>query len=133
MIKCSICGKEIDERFANNPSPLQRGKCCDKCNSELVLPLRLFLMGTNKKTALLIEPNGVISFHEVKGDKIELETLQEMVGGYIEVYPKQDNNFIYIVNEEGLIHNLKPNMVAYEILGISAVGSVVVLPKNLID
>ena len=87
----------------------------------------------NKDTALLIEPNGVISYHKVEGDKIKLEVLQEMVEGYIEIYPKQDHNFLFIVNEEGLIHNKRPNKLAYELLGISAVGNVVVCPKNLID
>lgn len=133
MIKCSICGKEIEGRFGNNPSPLKRGLCCDKCNTELVLPLRLYLAGANKNTALLVEPNGVISYHKVEGDKIKLEVLQEMVEGYIEIYPKQDYNFLFIVNEEGLIYNKRSNKLAYELFGISAVGNVVVLPKNLID
>ena len=133
MTYCSICGKEIEERFANNPSPLKRGLVCDKCNSEIVLPLRFYLAGTNKNTALLIEPNGVISYYLEKEKTIPLETMQEMVEGYIEIYPKQDNNFIYIVNEEGLIHNKKPNMLAYEIFGISVVGNLLVIPKNLIE
>ena len=90
-------------------------------------------MGTNKNTALLLEPNGVISYHVEKEKTMPLETMQEMVEGYIEVYPKQDANFLFIINEEGLIHNKKPNMLAYEIFGISVVGNLLVIPKNLIE
>lgn len=40
---CCFCGEEI-EGFGNNPQPLKNGgRCCDKCNAELVIPERLKL------------------------------------------------------------------------------------------
>lgn len=39
---CDICGKEFQER-GNNPEPITKGICCDKCNREYVLPVRLKL------------------------------------------------------------------------------------------
>lgn len=131
-MKCSICGKEI-KGYGNNPAPLRRKKCCDDCNRQIVIPLRIYLSGGNKSTALLIEPNFIVSYHDVKEDKSPLKTLQEMVDGYIEIYPKKDNNFLFIVDEEGLLKNKKLNLLASELFGIKVVGNLVVLPKNLLD
>jgi len=40
-----------------------------------------------------------------------LEKLQELVEGYIEVIPfNNDKTILMIVNEEGLLNNLKPNI-----------------------
>lgn len=41
--KCSICGKPFDG-FGNNPEPVKpyRDRCCDDCNTDVVLPLRIF-------------------------------------------------------------------------------------------
>lgn len=39
--KCVICKKHVKE-FGNNPAPVaSRGLCCDKCNVEVVLPIRM--------------------------------------------------------------------------------------------
>lgn len=37
---CVICGKPIIG-FGNNALPVAEGKCCDKCNQEVVIPARL--------------------------------------------------------------------------------------------
>ena len=38
---CCICGKEF-EGYGNNPYPLKNeGECCDKCNTNFVIPARL--------------------------------------------------------------------------------------------
>lgn len=37
---CVICGKTI-VGFGNNALPVAQGKCCDKCNQEVVIPARL--------------------------------------------------------------------------------------------
>ena len=42
--KCCICGKEF-VGWGNNPEPIKHssvGKCCDKCNQEVVIPARLY-------------------------------------------------------------------------------------------
>lgn len=40
--KCSICGKVISG-WGNNAEPVNDGYCCDKCNSEIVVPYRIYL------------------------------------------------------------------------------------------
>ncbi len=37
---CSICKKEYTG-FGNNALPAFKGQCCDKCNSEIVIPIRM--------------------------------------------------------------------------------------------
>lgn len=46
---CCICGKKA-EGFGNNPQPIKdKGRCCDACNAEVVIPARLGIMIKNKK------------------------------------------------------------------------------------
>ena len=50
-LKCIICKGEIDIHYddngkviwdqGNNAQPVADGKCCDKCNMDIVLPHRL--------------------------------------------------------------------------------------------
>jgi transcriptional regulator NrdR family protein len=50
-MKCSICEKEIEKikdsegeviwDHGNNAEPVNRGRCCNSCNSGVVLPARL--------------------------------------------------------------------------------------------
>jgi hypothetical protein len=130
MEKCSICGKRF-EGFGNNPSPFPGERCCDECDNKVVLPIRLFLAGTRNDQILVIHPSGVMTIVDEDADEVPLEELQSLVGGYIEVYPNRNERFVYIVNEEGLLMGLEPNGTAREILGIEAVGPVVVVPKEL--
>lgn len=38
---CCICGKEFTG-WGNNPWPVkEEGTCCDECNLEVILPIRL--------------------------------------------------------------------------------------------
>ena len=40
-MKCCICGSTI-KGYGNNPWPIKnKGKCCDKCNSQYVIMARL--------------------------------------------------------------------------------------------
>lgn len=47
VLKCCFCKKVIEDGFGNNPSPLRvRGRCCNECNMNIVVPYRiLMLMG----------------------------------------------------------------------------------------
>lgn len=38
---CSICGKKITDEFSNNAQPVNNGRCCNKCNREVVVPARI--------------------------------------------------------------------------------------------
>lgn len=40
---CCICGKEFTG-WGNSPYPIkQRGRCCDECNANMVVPARILL------------------------------------------------------------------------------------------
>jgi hypothetical protein len=67
----------------------------------------------------LIESDGKIS----ELNSPTLEQMQNAVGGYIEVIPCSYESYVYcIVNEEGIIKNLNPNMVASRLLDRPIVG-----------
>ena len=43
--KCSICG-EKNTGFGHNPEPIKtyEERCCDRCNAEVIIPVRIFGM-----------------------------------------------------------------------------------------
>lgn len=44
MSKCCLCGMPI-EGWGNNPIPARAaGRCCDECNSNIVIPLRILAL-----------------------------------------------------------------------------------------
>lgn len=130
MKTCSICGKEFPE-YGNNPSPFDGETCCNKCNKDIVLPLRRYLAGDNKEMLLVIEPNGTLIYVDTENNEAKLDELQLLVGGYIELYPTKNEKFHYIVDEEGLLKGKEPNELANTILGIDVVGPVVLCPRGL--
>lgn len=132
MPKCSICGKEY-KGFGNNPAPLNRGKCCDECNSGIIVPLRLFLAGVSNNRAMLIKTDGGLQTLQPKEKLLSLKQMQDAVGGYIEMYPKADERFHFVVNEEGLLKQLPFNELAFELFGIEIVGNLLLTPKGLIE
>ena len=129
MKKCSICNEEYDG-YGNHTWPLKRKECCSKCNMNVVVPLRVYLSGVIKNQILCINTNGECVY-KVEDKEVSLDTLQELVDGYIEVYPKKDKHFYYIVNEEGILKGMEYNMLANELLGIDVLGPVVLVPKHL--
>lgn len=41
---CCLCGKKCENKWGNNPEPIvayNKGKCCNQCNMEKVIPARL--------------------------------------------------------------------------------------------
>lgn len=43
--ECCLCGKPLDN-FGNDPWPLEdKGRCCDDCNTNLVVPARIEMAG----------------------------------------------------------------------------------------
>lgn len=38
---CSICGKEY-QGYGNNAQPVDDGRCCNDCNSRVVIPFRMY-------------------------------------------------------------------------------------------
>jgi hypothetical protein len=43
-MECDICHSWIDDKFGHNAQPVFDGKCCDICNMEIVIPVRIELM-----------------------------------------------------------------------------------------
>lgn len=39
-MKCCICRKDAG-KYGNNALPLKDGRCCDTCNYDIIIPLRL--------------------------------------------------------------------------------------------
>ena len=54
--KCCLCKGLMSNKWGNNPAPLRkRGKCCDKCNADKVIPARmggLCDLGTHEEQVL---------------------------------------------------------------------------------
>lgn len=128
-MKCCICGKEI-KGSGHNPSPFIGAKCCDKCNGELVVPLRLVL--NDRKTAIVIAPDK-LSVLQPKGRYFTLEELQKIVDGYIEIAPEVIPGFITLVNEEGLLKGMPFNATFNILFGESYVGTVALIPKEIFE
>lgn len=62
-----------------------------------------------KHTILVKEPNKEIE--KVELENLSLETMQTLVGGYIEaIIPFKNRNLVMILNEEGKIQDLEPNI-----------------------
>lgn len=70
---------------------------------------------------------------KIDGLDNQLETFQVMVGGFVEVYPMRDDNFIFLVDEEGLIKQKEFNQLAYEIFRIKVVGNLVIVPRKQLN
>lgn len=50
--KCCICGKPFIG-YGNNPAPIKhKGRCCDACNGQMVIPSRLL------RCSLGLDPRG---------------------------------------------------------------------------
>ncbi len=39
--KCCICGEELKQKYGNNAQPIKDGRCCTKCDNEVVIPKRI--------------------------------------------------------------------------------------------
>lgn len=47
--KCCICGQQFNG-YANNPAPVTNsGRCCDECNRNVVIPVRLSIIRQQMK------------------------------------------------------------------------------------
>ena len=57
-MKCTICGLEIKTDSdgiwsgGHNAEPINEGRCCEKCNDTVVLPMRLRQFEARRKNEL---------------------------------------------------------------------------------
>ena len=81
--------------------------------------------------ALIVRPDGS---QEAPTEKLDLKTLQDYVGGWIEIVPVRTMGFSYVVvNEEGRINGLPLNQTASTLAGRELVGVAVFCGKDEID
>ncbi len=130
-MKCSICNKDIPGH-EHNAFPVAAEPCCSVCNDNVVIPMRIYNLGSNTKEALLVSPEFRLEIIKPKTDKFTLKELQDLVEGYIEYYPTNNKNYKVIVNEEGLLMRLSLNRISSNVFGIHAVGNVLIVPRKLI-
>ena len=36
-MNCSICGNTINNKYGNNAQPINDGRCCDDCNTLVII------------------------------------------------------------------------------------------------
>lgn len=129
---CSICEKKING-FSNNPSPMPGEHCCEDCNNQIVVPLRvLATIDSVSNFAVLIEI-GKVSFVKPEGKYFTLKELQSYVNGYIELAQPILKNCLTLVNEEGLIHGLPANSIVEKIFHQRLVGNVLIVPNAIFE
>lgn len=104
-----------------------------KRNSSCDDELQRYIKGEHNKRMLVIEPNYALIYVDIDGEEATLKELQTLVGGYIEVYPSNNGKYIYLVDEEGLLKGKDFNQPAYDLLGVEAVGPVVLVPKEFFN
>lgn len=75
---CSICGKEFNG-FGNNAEPVNDGICCDKCNSDIVIPRRMADLCNKKPVDVRKKVKSFLSdFYKVKFDMLLKMKLQDI-------------------------------------------------------
>lgn len=128
---CGICGEEISG-FGNNPNLIKCDRVCDNCNMSVVLPLRIFFSGYCDNQIMIVKTNNEVEFVDLDKENT-LKQLQDLVGGLVEIYPKEDDEYYYIVDEEGLLKEKEFNKEAQLAFDILCVGDVVIIKKEYFE
>ncbi len=81
---CCICKLPIDG-FGNNPAPFKGNRCCDKCNQNYVIPLRIYSISKEPTSAVLFKTDGTVSTIKPKNRYFTLKELQDLVDGLIQI------------------------------------------------
>jgi hypothetical protein len=102
---CSICSKTIDGAI-HNAMPIISDVCCSTCNVSVVIPFRVYGLGTNLKEALeldlrfkmrIIKPTATNTYREEVDNGIKATT-----NGYDAILV-EENNYLVLVNRTKLI------------------------------
>jgi hypothetical protein len=134
---CSICKKSY-VGYGNNPAPYgkEHDRCCDACNTNYVIPLRIYQMTKHPNHAVLFKEDGTVENIKPSNEKwFSLEELQSKIsdGGLIELYPTKFMNHMIVCDEEGLIKKRKPNEVFKSLTSIQLVGTVMLCPEQIFE
>jgi len=129
---CSICKKSFDE-YGNNPSPFHGEVCCDACNKNIVLPIRIYQIAHDPTYALCFKEDGTLETLKPANKYFTLQELQGAVGGYIELYPCRYENKLIVCDEEGLIKHRPLNTLFANLTSIKLVGDVLLCPVGIFE
>jgi hypothetical protein len=132
MNRCSICNKTFTGH-GNNPSPFNGEKCCDECNRNYVVPLRIYQITKEPKNAVLFKEDGTVTTITPKDEYFTLDELQSLVEGYIELYPARYLNHYIVCDEEGLLKRRKRNESFRQLTGIGLLGNVLLCPERIFE
>lgn len=133
-MKCIYCGKEINGHEMNSAAPLHSDEyCCADCNMKVVVPYRVFLSTYDKKDTALWVKQDRLELVKPKGAFFTLGELQNAVGGYIEIAPALDRDYMTVVDEEGLLKGLPLNNLFLKMFDRKIVGNVLVVPRRIFE
>lgn len=91
-----------------------------------------FLLGYDFNHGFVIREDKYIDLINKDGE-LTLKEKQDFVGGLIEIaYFVEDDNFMVIADEDGLLKDKKINVLAQKITGYNFVGDVLVLKRGTI-
>lgn len=80
LITCSICKKnEYKERYGHRAEPVVNGTCCNKCNSKVVIPIRLLQLFGEKMDKIEIFAKQQIDIMENKDKALTKDDYKELV------------------------------------------------------
>lgn len=131
-MRCSICGKDI-KGYGNSTPPLVGGDYCDECNSKVIVPYRVFLLSLAKKNIAILITQNEVKLIKPKDRYFTLKELQEAVEGNIEIAPRVLDDYVIVVNEEGLLKGLPYNELAYKLFRVELVGNVLICPLAIFE
>lgn len=63
--RCHICGRPY-KGYGNNAFPAKLGRCCDECNENLVIPLRIMMISNPNKALEIISKLSNNQYFKVK-------------------------------------------------------------------
>ncbi len=132
MKVCSICQKPF-VGYGNNPAPFSGEICCDDCNCNYVIPLRIFHLIRDPKYALRFKEDGSIETLKPKNKYFTLEELQNAIGGFIVLYPSRYMEKLIVCDEEGLLKERPLNKIFANLTSIKLVGDVLLCPPKIFE
>ena len=95
---------------------------------------KIIKMGLYEDNALLFNAaDGLVSVVKPTNEYFTLAELQSLVNGSIEVHPERINDKLIVVNEEGILLNLKINYTFKYFTGITAYGNVLLCPGSIFE
>ena len=144
-VTCEECGAVFTAIGTHPPATLEEpaefdteDTLCEECKEKKEF------MDSTMQTAFILTPNGRINAAPKPADingTVSLKQMQGIVGGYIEMIhiPTEDDygSMIMILNEEGKLKKMPPNLPASMLSGLmphdQIVGTVLVCSSSLMD